>query len=129
MRISDISVIRLLNFTGKKEEWSIWIEKFFAKANRPSVKDIALGKPTIPNEEINKKRDEGKKMMMIFDLNEMVYTELIVSTNVKTSSGKVAFNMVKGCKNKDYAEDNAAMAWKRLKNKFEPMSNPSSVKT
>ena len=37
--------------------------------------------------------------------------------------------MVKGCKNKDYTEGNAAMAWERLKNKYEPTSAPSLVKT
>jgi hypothetical protein len=46
----------------------------------------------------------------------------------KTSSGKVAFNLVKGFKNKDYADGNASMAWKRFKNKFGPSSSPSLVK-
>jgi hypothetical protein len=40
----------------------------------------------------------------------------------------VAFNLVKCCKNKDYADVNASMAWERLKNKFEPSSAPSLVK-
>jgi hypothetical protein len=40
----------------------------------------------------------------------------------------VAFNLVKGCKNKDHADGNASMAWERLKNKFEPSSAPSLVK-
>ena len=129
--MSDISAIRVLNFTGKKEEWSTWSEKFLAKARRSGIKDILLGKLTIPktSDEINEKTDEGKTMMKILDLNEIAYTELILSIDVKTSSGKVAFNMVKGCKNKDYAEGNATMAWERLKNKYEPTSAPSLVKT
>ena len=120
LRISDISAIRVLNFTGKKEEWSSWSEKFLAKARRSGIKDILLGKLTIPktNDEINEETDEGKTMMKIFDLNELAYTELILSIDVKISSGKIAFNMVKGCKNKDYAEGNATMAWERLKNKY-----------
>jgi hypothetical protein len=36
--------------------------------------------------------------------------------------------IVKGCKNKDYADGNANMAWERLKNKVEPSSAPSLVK-
>ena len=129
--MSDISAIRVLNFTGKKEEWSTWSEKFLAKARRSGIKDVLLGKVSIPktNEEINEKTDEGKIMMKIFDLNELAYTELILSIDVRTSSGKVAFSMVKGCKNKDYTEGNAAMAWERLKNKYEPTSAPSLVKT
>jgi hypothetical protein len=69
--MGDISAIRVLNFTGKKEEWSTWSEKFLAKARRSGIKDVLLGKVSIPktNEEINEKTDEGKIMMKIFDLN------------------------------------------------------------
>ena len=67
-------------------------------------------------------------MLMTADLNELAYTELTLSFGDKTSSGKVAFNLVKACKNKDYVDDNAFMAWERLKNKFEPVSAPSLVK-
>ena len=38
------------------------------------------------------------------------------------------FNMVKGCKSKDYTEGNAAIAWERIKNKCEPISDHSLVK-
>jgi hypothetical protein len=61
-------------------------------------------------------------------MNELAYTELILSIDDTTSNGKVAFNLVKGCKNKDYADGNASMAWERLKNKYEPQSAPSLVK-
>ena len=129
--MSDISAIRILNFTGKKEEWLTWSEKFLAKARRSGIKNFLLGKVKIlkTNEEINEKTDEGKVMMKIFNLNELAYTELILSIDVRTSSGKLTFNMVKGCKNKDYTEGNSAMAWERLKNKYEPTSDPSLVKT
>ena len=107
--MSDIIAIKVLNFTGKKEEWSKWREKFLAKARRSGIKDILLGNLTIPktNNELNKEPDKGKKMMNIFDLNEFAH---ILSIDVKTSSDKVAFNMVKGCKSKDHTEGNTAMA-------------------
>jgi hypothetical protein len=41
---------------------------------------------------------------MIFDLNELAYVDLALSIDMKTSSGKAVFNMVKGCKNNDYTE-------------------------
>ena len=70
--MKDISAIRVLNFIRKKEEWSSWGEKFLAKSRRLAVKNILIGKLTIPkkNEEINEKTDEGKKMMNIFDLDD-----------------------------------------------------------
>jgi hypothetical protein len=61
-------------------------------------------------------------------MNELAYTELILFIDDKTSSGKVAYNLVKGCKNKDYADGNVSMAWGKLKNKFEPSPAPSLVK-
>jgi hypothetical protein len=94
-----------------------------AEVKRSGIKDIFLGKITIPknNDEINEKKDEGKS---ISDFNELAFTELILSIDIRTSSGKVAFNVVKGCKNKDCTECNTKMAQKRLKNKYEPTSAP-----
>ena len=40
----------------------------------------------------------------------------------------MALTLVIGCKFKEYADGNAFMAWKQLKNKFEPLSAPSLVK-
>jgi gag-polypeptide of LTR copia-type len=62
------------------------------------------------------------------ELNEITYTKLILFIHVKTSNGKIAFNIVKGCKGKDYPDGNAAVAWEKLKNKYEPVSAPSMVK-
>jgi hypothetical protein len=62
-------------------------------------------------QEINKKKDKGKSKLKISDLNELAYTELILSINVRTSSGKLEFNMLKCCRNKDYSEGNADMDW------------------
>jgi hypothetical protein len=60
--MKDISAIRVLKFTGKKEEWLTWNEKSLAKARISGINNILLGKVTIPktNEEINEKTDEGK---------------------------------------------------------------------
>jgi hypothetical protein len=61
-------------------------------------------------------------------MNELEYTELILSIDDKTSNGKVAFNLVKRYKNKVYADGNAIMACKELRNKIEPSSAPLLVK-
>jgi hypothetical protein len=68
--MSDIRAIRVLNLIGKKEELLKWSEKFLAKTQRSGVKDILLGRLTIPetNHEINEemKMYKGKTMMKIF---------------------------------------------------------------
>jgi hypothetical protein len=48
--------------------------------------------------------------------------------DVKASSGKVASNIIRGCKIKGYPDGNGTIAWKRLNNKYEPVSAPSMVK-
>ena len=62
------------------------------------------------------------------DLNKLDYTEFVLSIDVRSSSGKVAFGMVKGYQSKDYIDGKAAIAW-YMKKKFKPNSAPSLVKT
>jgi hypothetical protein len=68
-------------------------------------------------------------MMAIIDLNEIAFTELILSIDATSSAGKIAFGIVKGCKTKEYEDGNAALAWEKLKKKYDPISAPSLVKT
>jgi hypothetical protein len=124
--MTDLSTIRLIPFCGKVEEWLIWSEKFLAKAKRYGFKDVLLGKLSIPktDESFEEASDQGKRMLKIIKFNEIAFTELILSIDVKTSNGNIAFNLVKGCKSKDYPDGNAATAWKDSKinmNQFLPL--------
>jgi hypothetical protein len=129
--MTDLNTIRVISFCGKADEWPIWSEKFLAKAKKCGFKDLLLGKLSIPKEDesFDELSDIGKKMSHIIELNKVVYTELILSIDVKTSSDKIAFNIVKGCKSKDdYPDGNAESSWEKLKNKFEPVCAPATVK-
>jgi gag-polypeptide of LTR copia-type len=128
--MTDLSTIRVIPFYGKNEEWPTWSKKFLAKARRYGFKDVLLGNVRIPKTDEGYEIDleEGQKLTIAADINELAYTKLTLSIDDKTSNGKVAFNLVKGCKNKDYANGNASLAWERLRNKFKPQSAPSLVK-
>jgi hypothetical protein len=128
--LTDLSTIRVIPFYGKSEEWPTWSAKFLAKARRYSFKDVLLVKVKVPriDEDYDMESEEGKTLTIAADMNESAYTELIFLIDDKTSSGKVPFNLMKGCKNKGYADGKASMAWERLKNKLEPSSAPSLVK-
>jgi hypothetical protein len=67
-------------------------------------------------------------MTRTIKLNEIAYTELILSIDVKASYGKIAFNIFIDCKKKDYSDGNAVTVWEKIKNKYEPVSAPSMVK-
>jgi hypothetical protein len=128
--MTDLSTLRVIPFYVKHDEWLTWSKKFLAKASRYGFKDVLLGKVRIPmtDKDYEVDTEEGKKLRITADMNELAYTELILSIDDKTSNGKVVFNLVKGFKNKDYADGNASLAWERLKNKYEPQSAPSLVK-
>jgi hypothetical protein len=91
---------------------STWSEKFLAKANFSGIKDMLLGKVLIPksSEVLDEKTDEGKKMFRIIDLNEMAFTELVLSIDVSSNSGKIAFGIVKRCKTNDNEDGHAGSA-------------------
>ena len=127
--MTDICAIRVLIFSGRKEDWPTWSEKFLAKAKRSGIKDVLLGKLKVPksSEELEDKTEEGRKLIKNSDLNELAFTELILSIDVSNSSGKISFGIVKGCKSKDYEDGNATLAWEKLKKKFDPVSAPTLV--
>jgi hypothetical protein len=90
-----------------------------------------LGKILIPkySEVFDEKTDEGERMLRIIDLNEMAFTELVLAIDLSSSSGKIAFGIVKSCKTKDYRDGHAGFDWEKLKKKYVPVSAPSLVKT
>jgi hypothetical protein len=128
--MTDLNTIRFIPFYGKVDEWPSWNERFLAKSRRFGFKYLLLGKLSIPtvDEKFDEGTESGKKKSIAIEMNEIAYTKLILSIDVKTTSGKVAFNLIKGCKSKDYPDGNAAIAWERLKNNYEPISAPSLVK-
>jgi hypothetical protein len=69
---------------------------------------VLLGKVNIPksDKEINVKTDLGKVLMKNASFNEMSYTEMIVSIEVRRNSCKAVFIITKGCKSRDYTDGN-----------------------
>jgi hypothetical protein len=72
------------------------------------------------DENFDEDSDKGKKMLKNAEINEVAFTALMLSIDTNNSEGKVTFNLIKGCKSKEYSDGNAGVAWERLKNKFEP---------
>jgi hypothetical protein len=62
--LTDLSSIRVILFCGKSDEWPIWSEKFLAKTKRYGLKDVLIGKLSIPkaDEEFDEDSITGKKM-------------------------------------------------------------------
>jgi hypothetical protein len=96
--MTDVRTIRIIPFYGKSEEWPFWSEKFLAKARCYSLIDVLLGKFKVPrtDEDYDMESEEGKKLTMTADMNELAYTDLSLLIDDNTSCEKVVYNLVKG---------------------------------
>jgi hypothetical protein len=100
--MTDMSTIRVIPFYGKVDEWPIWSERFLAKSRCFGFKDLLLGKLSIPlvDEKFDEGTESGKKKSIAIEMNEIAYTELILSIDVMTSSGKVLLILLKALRAK-----------------------------
>ena len=122
------SSIRVISFNGKKTEWEAFEERFLAKAARKGYKAVLLGEiPVHKKDEMIDETEDGKKKKRAKEMNEIAYTELILSMDPKKSAGKVAFKLVKGTKTEEFPDGNAKIAWERLIKKYRPSSAPTMV--
>jgi hypothetical protein len=71
-----------------------------AKAKQSGMKNLLLGKVEIPRTQdpIDERIDKGKRMMVIIDLNEMAFTELILPIDTTSSSGKIPLVLLRVAK-------------------------------
>jgi hypothetical protein len=71
-----------------------------------------LRKVLIPksSEVFDEKTDEDKRMLRIIDFNDMAFTELVLSIETSSSSGKIVFGIIKSCKKKDYEDVHTGLA-------------------
>jgi len=119
----------VISFSGERAKWSYWEEKFLARARRKGFKEILFGTIPIPkdSETLDLNMEEGKKKKKICELNELAFKELVLSIDTSSSPGKVAFQLVKMCKMVDHVNGDAALAWKRLLDKFAPRLAPTKL--
>ena len=120
--------VKNFQFSGKKADWVHWEEKFLARAKRKGLKELILGKgeTQVPKASEDVKEDKAKKDVQ--DLNEIAYGDLIMCMDTSSTAGKIAFNLVKSSKNKDYPDGNATISFKKLKDKYASESAPNVSK-
>ena len=79
------------------------------------------------SETINETTDEGKVKAVLKESNLIAYEDLTLSMNGEYETGKVAFQIINGATNIDYPDGDAALAWKRLSEKYQSTSAPSRL--
>ena len=71
-------------------------------------------------------KEDEKTKSKIRDLNDLGYSELILSF-ADTDSGNVAFQYVRNSKSKEYEDGNIAVAWASLQKKYAPKTAPTEM--
>ena len=104
--------IRILTFSGKKEDWMMWLDKFIAKAMMKGYNEILDGTVLVPDDNVVTPTPSEEEAIK---LNKLAYNELILAC-----TDKIAFGIVKNAKTKDHKKGNSKIAWDRLKTKYEP---------
>jgi hypothetical protein len=108
----------IVSYNGKKKDFAAWEEKWLAKAKRKGYKEVVFGDVPIADQfDLMEDGDAAAKevKMNICKLNEFAYSDLILSIiDTDKSGGKVAFNIVKRSKTREYLDGNAAVAWQGL---------------
>ena len=116
--------IRIVQFSGKKNDWRMWSKQFLALSGRKKYKDLLTGVTTAPpaDEAIDESKTKGVAKQKARNDNEMAYHDLVLA-----NPDKVAFNIVNNATTTDLPDGDAALAWKRLSGKYESKSATNVV--
>jgi gag-polypeptide of LTR copia-type len=116
------TAIHVALFSGKPKDCLAWMEKFLAKAKCKNLKHIYLmdlSKKKIPTavelENLDQIDPDDKILIDLVKVNEDAYSELIMSINMNTMAGMMAFRIVVSTTMTEYPGGNAPIAWIRLK--------------
>lgn len=125
---THLKKILVLDFDGKANNWEGWSEKFLARAKRKGYKELLMGTKAIPTKDALAADQVDPKDVEIGDLNEEAFEDIILSIDHSKPTGKIAFSLVRNCKNSDFPEGNCKLAWDRLIAKYAPHTAPSLLK-
>ena len=124
--MSSETAIKVIVFSGKVKDWSMWEEKFLARSKKKGYKEILTGKLTVPIESDQETEEEGKARKKTENKNEDAYSDLILSF-AETEAGNVAFSIVKNAKTELLPDGDTSLAWKKLKHKYAPKTAPTEM--
>ena len=129
--MSGEETIKVIRFSGKKEDWVYWESKFLARARRKKYLDVLRG--TISpktEEEFSKITKESEKALEeeIREKNAYALEDLLLSIQTDNSKGRIAASLVLSIKNEEYLDGHAHQAWTKLTKKYKPSSAPSLMR-
>ena len=96
--------IQVIEFSGKKDDWNIWSQKFLARSSKRGYKSLIDGTTKIPKQSeynsvkaVSQPNDNEKQIIERYELSLAAFKDLVFLINGETRGGKVAFELVDGC--------------------------------
>ena len=127
---------KILLFNGKASAYIFLELKFKARAWKKKVAPIYMGTVTVPTESdynaVLLVVDEDaciatkKKNVKDFEPNTDAFDDLILSMDVSTDGGRIAFQLVNNSTLDENPNENAKIAWDRMTAKYKPSTAPRS---
>jgi hypothetical protein len=100
-------------FNGKAEHWYKWSKTFLCRAALRGYKKIIL----------NKEGDEADWAKNEWEiLNDLAYAEIMIACQ-----DDMCFGIIDGSRSGVFPDGDAALAWKRLNEKFEPRNSSNLI--
>jgi gag-polypeptide of LTR copia-type len=110
-----------LGFSGRKEDWPRWSTQFLGLARIKGFKKSLLGQDPPPDEEIELDEDSNdiktRQQLKARSANDRAYSALTL-----TCSEAKAFRIIYNARTTELPSGDAALAWSRLKTRFEPQT-------
>ena len=127
--MSDRDTIRIISFDGSASNWPDWELKFLTRAQQKDFAGVLRGTVQAPPAAQSLDESDAKEKILKKhrDANNYAYEELLLSIMTTTDEGRVAFHIVTGAADTDLLDGNAALAWKRLKDKYAPKLTPKKL--
>ena len=111
--MSEEKSIRIIPFSGKRNDWRVWSRKFLAVAEKRGYKKVL----TKSLELTSNSTDEEKQ------LGVNAYNDLLLAMNES-----ISFGLVDESKSAVCPDGDAAKAWEKLMKRFESRTSASKVK-
>ena len=103
--------IRIVQFSGKKDDWQMWSKQFLALSGKKKYKEVLTSKTTVPAAatSIDVTATGGVEKQKDCDDNKTAYHNLVLS-----NPNKIAFNIINNATTTDLPNGDAALDWRNL---------------
>ena len=116
-KMSDTN-IKIMKFSGEREDWKLWSEVFKAKLMANDLLEVIEMKAIeIPGKDADVSKADVKKLLK---KNKMAYLEMISNIDMRKKKGRMAMNMIMSTKTEEHPNGNSALAWHKLNRKYSP---------